>query len=178
LIRTGDSRETDLIQKIFLLAVFVIVPPVLSLISPNEDSIAIRIAVLAQPVSATLCFVSFLLAQGVVAGILASFWLALTVLIALAGILRLVSSTPRLTNEQSINVGMVYLPIGGAWLLASRLGIQPLSFGDTIVLLTAVHFHLPDLRRQFSRDWQDVLFQNRTAVSRAAVTLAALATDL
>ena len=36
---------------------------------------------------------------------------------------------------------MVYLPIGGAWLVASRLGIQPLGFGDTIVLLTAIHFH-------------------------------------
>jgi hypothetical protein len=36
---------------------------------------------------------------------------------------------------------MLYLPIGGAWLVASRLGIQPLGFGDTIVLLTAVHFH-------------------------------------
>jgi hypothetical protein len=36
---------------------------------------------------------------------------------------------------------MLYLPVGAAWLLASRLGIQPVGFGDTIVLLTAVHFH-------------------------------------
>ena len=49
LIQTGDSPETDLIQKIFLLAVFVIVPLALSLISPNEDSIALRIAAWAQP---------------------------------------------------------------------------------------------------------------------------------
>ena len=114
LIRIGDSPETDLIQKIFLLAAFVIVPLALSLISPNDDNIALRIATWAQPISATLCFASFLILQGIVAGILTSFWLALTVLIALAGILRLASSTPRLTNEQSINVGMVYLPIGGA----------------------------------------------------------------
>ena len=175
LIQTGDSPETDLIQKIFLLAVFVIVPLALSLISPNEDSIALRIAAWAQPISATLCFVSFFIAQGVVAGILASFWLALTVLIALAGILRLASSTPRLTSEQSINVGMVYLPIGGAWLLASRLGIQPLGFGDTIVLLTAVHFHFAGFAAPVLTGLAGRAVSNRTAASRA-VTLAALAT--
>ena len=36
---------------------------------------------------------------------------------------------------------MIYLPVGAVWLIMSRLGIQPLGFGDTIVLLTAVHFH-------------------------------------
>ena len=41
LIRTGDSRETELIQKIFLLAVFVIVPLCLSLITADEDWLAL-----------------------------------------------------------------------------------------------------------------------------------------
>jgi YndJ-like protein len=174
LIRTGDSRETDLIQKIFLLAVFVIVPLALSLISPKEDWIAIRIAAWAQPISATLCFVSFLVPQGVVAGILASLWLALTALIAFAGLLRLALSTPRLTNEQSISAGMLYLPIGGAWLVASRLGIQPLGFGDTIVLLTAVHFHFAGFAAPVLAGLVGRVVTNRTSASRT-VTVAALA---
>ena len=44
-------------------------------------------------------------------------------------------------EELSIDAGLLYLPVGGIWLLLSRLGANPLGFGDTIVLLTAVHFH-------------------------------------
>ena len=40
-----------------------------------------------------------------------------------------------------VDVGLLYLPVGGIWFVMSRLGIQPFGFGDTIVLLTAVHFH-------------------------------------
>jgi hypothetical protein len=38
-------------------------------------------------------------------------------------------------------VGLIYFLVGGGWLIVSRLGAQPLGFGDTTVLLTAVHFH-------------------------------------
>ena len=31
--------------------------------------------------------------------------------------------------------------VGGTWLVASRLGLQPVGFQEPIVLLTAVHFH-------------------------------------
>jgi hypothetical protein len=31
--------------------------------------------------------------------------------------------------------------VAGFWLVVSRLGIQLLGYGDTIILLTAVHFH-------------------------------------
>jgi hypothetical protein len=44
-------------------------------------------------------------------------------------------------EEVSIDFGLVYLPVGGVWLVMSRLGLQAFGFGDTIVLLTAVHFH-------------------------------------
>src|ERR1700689_2369591 len=35
----------------------------------------------------------------------------------------------------------LYLPVGCAWLVASRLGLSPMGFQEPIVLLTAVHFH-------------------------------------
>lgn len=38
-------------------------------------------------------------------------------------------------------VALIYVPIGGAWLVLDRLGLQPLGFSQTTVLLTAVHFH-------------------------------------
>jgi len=34
-----------------------------------------------------------------------------------------------------------YLPVGCAWLVASRAGLSPMGFQEPIVLLTAVHFH-------------------------------------
>lgn len=37
--------------------------------------------------------------------------------------------------------GLLYGAIGAAWLLADRLGWQPLGFSTDIVQLTAVHFH-------------------------------------
>jgi len=33
------------------------------------------------------------------------------------------------------------LAVGGAWLVASRLGMRPMGIQEPIVLLTAVHFH-------------------------------------
>ena len=36
---------------------------------------------------------------------------------------------------------MLYLPVGGVWLIASRWGSEFLGFGEPIVLLTAAHFH-------------------------------------
>jgi hypothetical protein len=44
-------------------------------------------------------------------------------------------------EETCVDAGLLYLPVGGVWFVMSRLGIQPFGFGDTIVLLTAVHFH-------------------------------------
>jgi hypothetical protein len=35
-----------------------------------------------------------------------------------------------------------FLAVAAGWLLIDRLGLQPFGFGTTIVLLTAVHFHV------------------------------------
>src|SRR6185312_2576900 len=85
--------------------------------------------------------VSFLLQQGTVAAVLALAWLAVTGLIAMHGLLRLFDRERRTFPEVVISAGFVFLSVGGGWLVMSRLGAQPLGFGDTIVLLTAVHFH-------------------------------------
>lgn len=44
-------------------------------------------------------------------------------------------------EELSIDAGLLYLPVAGAWLVIYRLGIQPFGYGEMIILLTAVHFH-------------------------------------
>ena len=44
-------------------------------------------------------------------------------------------------EELCIEAGLLLVPVGGIWLVMSRLGADPLGFGEAIVLLTAVHFH-------------------------------------
>jgi YndJ-like protein len=142
--RIAGAQETELISRLLLLGVLVIVPLGLSLISdlnnrgqsrPNQFPMNM------QPVGAAAIVISIFLSEGFAAAALASVWLMVTGLIALFGLLRLLRASVTSETDLCIAAGLVYLPIGGVWLIASRLGIQPFGFGDTIVLLTAVHFH-------------------------------------
>jgi hypothetical protein len=91
---------------------------------------------------AALCVVaSFWLPQGVAAAILGLPWLVLGCFVGLAGLTALIRGEFRTQKTACRIVSFLYLPIGCAWLAASRLGLSPLSFQEPIVLLTAVHFH-------------------------------------
>jgi YndJ-like protein len=59
----------------------------------------------------------------------------------LFGITRIISRPLYPLEELSIDAGMLYLPVAGVWLVIYRLGIQPFGYGETIILLTVVHFH-------------------------------------
>lgn len=144
-LRLGDSPETSLIQRIVLLGILVIVPLGLSLV-PAEDSREreawlYQVALLTQPLGALAAVASFLISPGPLAAALACLWFCVTVLIALWGLSRLRVPQRRASAEVSLSAGLLYLPVGSGWLIVSRLGIQVFGYGDTIVLLTAVHFH-------------------------------------
>ena len=143
-VRTSNSNETELINKILLSGVLVIVPLALSLApieQSEENSLLYRGAILAQPIGALAAAISFLLYSGPPAAILSGSWLLITLVIAAFGLRRLAGRGAELSREMFVDAGMLYLPVGGVWLVISRLGIQPLGFGETIVLLTAMHFH-------------------------------------
>ncbi len=139
----ADASETDLIERILLLAILVIVPLGFSLVpvSLGAKQTNFRIAQLLHPLGAAAAIGSVFLNPGIPAALLASVWLLITTTIAIFGISRLLRQEYRSAEELSINAGLLYLPVGAAWYVMRRLGIQPLGFGDTIVLLTAVHFH-------------------------------------
>lgn len=136
----GPGRTLELL---LLLAVLVVTPLGLSLAASavGSGSLPYRAALAMQPLAAALVIVSFLLPAGPLAALLASGWLLLDGLAALAALAALRSRRLARADELCIGAGLLYLPIGGAWLLASRLSINPLGFGDTIVILTAIHFH-------------------------------------
>ena len=138
---TSDSPETELIHKVVFFAIFVIVPLCLSLIGAEEDSLY-RLVVFAQPVAALLTVAAFVFEMGALSALLSSAWFVLNALVGLMGVMRLWSRRIYAPlHELSIDAGLLYLPVAGAWLVVYRYGIQPFDYGETIVLLTVVHFH-------------------------------------
>src|SRR5262249_55918860 len=78
---------------------------------------------------------------GDLAALLTLPWLAFSGLVALAGLARFLAHRFSSAPELCIAAGLLYLPVGAIWFMLSRFGANPLGFSDTIVLLTAVHFH-------------------------------------
>lgn len=142
----SDSSEGDLIQRILLLGVLVIVPLGLALIDAlaEQRSTFFTLAQASYPFGALAVILSAFLTPGLAAAGFAALWLVTTGLIGLEGLVSLArfrhSRGPAIANL-SVLAAMMFLPVGSVWLLMSRLGVQALGFGDTIVLLTAVHFH-------------------------------------
>ncbi len=128
--------------------VALVVPMALILVTlhsaPNERRL-LTAARLLQPIAAALVAVAFVIHPGGPAAILCLPWLAVGALTAIVGCLRLGRLGAVYVDETAISVGLLYLPIGGLWLMATRLGFHPLGFGSEISLLTAVHFHYAGL---------------------------------
>jgi hypothetical protein len=100
-----------------------------------------------QPVGAGLAVVAMWLPPGRTAGLAASGWMVVCLLIAGNGFVDLVrplwADAGRGARATRIVMGIarIDLAVGGAWLVASRLGMRPMGIQEPIGLLTAVHFH-------------------------------------
>ena len=76
----------------------------------------------------------------VVCGLVATFGLTRLLSRVRAGGLRALFTASRVP-ELAVDVGLLLLPIGGVWLLASRASASLLGFHEPVVTLTAAHFH-------------------------------------
>ena len=144
LTTTSDSHEVELIHKIVFYAFLVIVPLALSLVAAGDlkgNPRLYRLAVIAQPLAAVVSIAAFFIEKGLLSAAVSAAWFILTALIALFGLTRLVARRFYPPEELSIDAGLLYLPVAGAWLVVYRLGAQPFDYGETIILLTVVHFH-------------------------------------
>lgn len=133
------------IQQLFLLAPLVLVPLGLPLLTPidrqGRSQSYFRFLSTFQPLAAWLLFASFTQPPGPLAAGLASAWALMTFLCGLGGLLRLLPHGLSDIGELCLDAALLFLPVGGIWLLASRLGVGLMGFQEPIVLLTAVHFH-------------------------------------
>lgn len=137
--------ELEWIDLLFLFAPLVIVPLGLELTHRIEQrsvaTFAERIARVIELPCALLVVASFFVPRGILAASLSAAWLLFCGVLALSGLIRLYGGAFRRLDSVFPTVAFLFLPVGAAWLVASRLGLTPLGFQEPIVLLTAVHFH-------------------------------------
>ncbi|WP_165998849.1 YndJ family protein [Bacillus sp. Cs-700] len=138
------TTPIDTLQYVMILLMFaylVLVPLTLNLVQQKKN-VFYHYATRLQLVSAVLAGISFFLEQGMLAVLLAVPWLLTTILIALYGFTRLLQTWKKSTIfDVLIQLGLMYISIGGLWLILHRSGVQILHFSDVIVLLTSIHFH-------------------------------------
>jgi len=144
LARMGIARLGGM-ELLFLFAPLVIAPLGMELgrvlgASGRLEQIARRL----QPAGAAFAVAAMWLAPGRRAGLVAIGWLVICGLMAMGGVLVLgkdfADGSIRVTRI-AMCMARLDLAVGGAWLVASRLGMRPMGIQEPIGLLTAVHFH-------------------------------------
>ncbi|WP_226654301.1 YndJ family protein [Pseudalkalibacillus hwajinpoensis] len=138
------TTPIDTLQYVMILLMFaylVLVPLTLNLVTQKKNAFY-RYATRLQLLAGVLAGISFFLEQGAIAVLLAVPWFLTTIFIALYGLTRLLQTWKRSTIfDVLIQLGLMYISIGGLWLVLHRSGMQILHFSDVIVLLTSIHFH-------------------------------------
>ncbi len=133
--------HVGIIEVLFLLGPWLVVPLGADLVrgAGVSKSSAVRDWMLF--LAASLTTVSFFLDNRTVAARFASAWLLVCAGFAGDGLRRFVNAGRKSFTQFCFAAGEGYLLVAGAWLVASRAGLQLLAFREPIVLLTAVHFH-------------------------------------
>ena len=147
LARMGIAR-IGAIELLFLFAPLVIVPLGLELGRVLGGGGRLReFARRLQPAGAALAVVAMWLPPGRRAGLAAVGWFLICLLVAGDGVLKLVFALSKDAGDGAratrvaMGIAQLDLAVGGAWLVASRLGMRPMGIQEPIGLLTAVHFH-------------------------------------
>jgi len=147
LARVGIAR-VGAIELMFLFAPLVIVPLGMELGRVMGGGSGLEHwAQRVQPLGAALAVVAIFLAPGRRAGAVALGWMVVCVFMAGAGVGDLVRASGAIADRSAratrvvLGIARIDLAVGGAWLVASRLGMRPMGIQEPIGLLTAVHFH-------------------------------------
>lgn len=166
------------IELLFLLGPLVVVPLGLDLCSQfidgKQTGLPIRIARKLKLPAAICVVASFWVPQGLLATILALPWLVFGCFVGLEGLMALIRGEFRTLKSTCMIVSYVYLPIGCAWLIASRLRLTPMNFQEPIVLLTAVHFHFAGFAAPLLALAAGTAIEKKTAVPRRIFSVVAV----
>ncbi|WP_233569843.1 YndJ family protein [Falsibacillus albus] len=131
-------RLKDLLVLEILLgaSIFVFVPLVLMLLNEKSSiyNLFLRVLYLPSAIGAAL-----VLAFGQTYWVL--IWTFFTAFICICGLGNLLKRGTRYLEEASIDIGFIYLALGGFWLLAYEAKWRVMGFDSLTILLTAIHFH-------------------------------------
>jgi hypothetical protein len=135
----------DTIELLFLLGPLVVVPLGLELcvrlIPADVSGRLIRISKGVQLPAALCAMASFWFQPGVAAMIFVLPWFGFGCFAGLWGLTKFIRGEFKSLKTVCMIASFLYLAVGCAWLIASRVGVHPMGFQEPIVLLTAVHFH-------------------------------------
>jgi hypothetical protein len=136
-----------LLEILFLIAPWIVVPLGLSLSRKGKGAVAVeahanrRLRTGLWLAAALAGTVSFCFPRGGIAAALAARWLVFGILVLLESIIRFFRSPVWSFGTVTLLISKGYLVVGAIWLVISRSGLEPLGFQEPIVFLTAVHFH-------------------------------------
>lgn len=122
-----------------IVAQLVYIPIALRLIWIKGDSFAKRYWIFAIPAYAAVALLQIAPASKWNI-LLATVYLLFTIVIALYGLSRFFNRGFSKIEEFSIDAGLIYIALGGAWFFAYITGIDT-GFSPLITWLTAIHFH-------------------------------------
>lgn len=167
LVIWGISFVPTLVELALAFAFLVLVPLILQLSISNAPyswtQLSLNRLSRVSVFFAVAGVASLTVETGIISGVLAMIWFSYTAAISLFGLLQLIGRGIRPAEETIIDVGIMYIVVGGGWLVLSRSGAAVfLPYSEVIVELTAIHFHyaafvLPVLTGVFGR-W---LFQQK-----------------
>jgi hypothetical protein len=129
--------DLTLIDVLLVLAPLVIVPLGL-VVAGGTDTPMLMLLRLG---AAALTVPALLANQGGGAGALAVPWLVVALGLAVPAAVHWLRRPDFAPAALARLASPVYLTVGATWLVASRLGLEPVGIGEPIVELTAVHFH-------------------------------------
>lgn len=128
------------VERLVLAGVLVVVPLGLSHLDDLRPRWRHVLAWL-HPPAAAAAVLAVWLPTGRVAGLVAALWWLMTLVIAMSALDALIIHRRTTLANHVRQLACLYVPVGGAWWVASRAGMTPLDFGEPIVALTAAHFH-------------------------------------
>ena len=124
------------IELLFLLGPLALVPLALPLLGESRPLAWARRLLWPGALAAAA---SFLTRRGWASGLLAGGWWIVLLLLALHGLALLVDRG--FPGRTALAAACLLVPVGGGWLVVSRVGLEPFGFLEPVPLLTAVHFH-------------------------------------
>lgn len=143
-MRTPHPATIQWAELLLLLNVLVIVPLTVGIFLKSVTPATVRYWALIEQLhlsAGALLIGSYLMQPNMAVAFLALPWFAMTCLYGLAGVIAIRDRCTRCLWGLTLNIGFVYLAVGGLWAVIERAGRHPWGFESNIEILTAVHFH-------------------------------------